>query len=389
MRITSLVFMLTVALGLGAAPSQGTAASGSIRDFIIAHYPEYLKVQITEEGIEEYWGRNGWADVDLDGSGSKDYRVVFYTDGGSGAVLVFWRQGDDYHVVWETGPNRNIGTGFGTGVSLIDIEGDERPELHLSTSTHRYEAHYLFRWNRENRELVSLLEGERPYWPYGAFGGSSVFFADFDNDGRLDVKVNEPFYAEDQPMYKGPSGTRQTLWRFDGQKFSVVGTRTVRDQDHPDAVEPPFSTIYTDVQVRPKEWRQSWLTGQGPGASVEGQEHRHVVFYLRGIENDLYRLDEVDRTSFRVVAPQGSLLRPVRPRSALLKAAEAEAAEGNQGVGGPRIEVTFLVADLLEMARAPQPVPGPAGKVCFDLQSNLTGRPGLVRAWACLPVSDQ
>lgn len=378
----------TLFLGLGLSPALAQD-SGSIRDFIIAHHPEYLEVH--PDDIERLWSRNGWADLDLDGTGSKEYRVLYYTNEAVGALLVFRLEGGTYQKIWESGPDpaRDLSGGAGAGVGLLDIDGDGRPELHLTTGTHRSEIHHLFRWDRENRRPVSLVAPRDSSLEFGAFGGSSVFFADFDNDGKLDATVSEAFYADDRPMSMGPSGTRETLWKFDGTTFHEVGTRTVRDQDHPEAEEPGFFARYTDIQVKPKAWRQSWLTGQGPGASVEGQEHRHVVFSLGGIENNLYRLDQVDRASFRVVAPQGSLLKPVRPRSALLKAAEADPASGNQGVGGPRLEVTFLVGDLLEMARTPKPVPDPAGRVCFDLQSNLAGQPGLVRAWACLPLSPE
>ncbi|MEW6486853.1 MAG: VCBS repeat-containing protein [Thermodesulfobacteriota bacterium] len=366
--------------------AQEAPGSDSIKDFIIAHHPEYVDVH--PEEIESRWNLNGWEDLDLDETGAKDYRIVFYTSGASGAVLVFRREVGNYRLIWETGPQRRLGTGVGTGISALDIDGDGRPEIHLSTSTHRAEAHYLFRWDREKNELVSLLAGEDPEWPYGAFGGSSVVFADFDNDGRLEAMVNEDLIVPDRPMSRGPGAGQTTLWRFDGTKFEAVETRRTFDIDDPSVVN-PYLARYTDIEVKPKAWRQSWLTGQGPGSSVEGQEHRHVVFYLGGVEDNQYRLDQVDRASFRVAAPQGTLLAPVRPQSALLKAAEADPASGNQGVGGPRIEVTFLVGDLLEMARAPQPVPDHLGRVCFDLQSNLTGQPGLVRAWACLPVSAQ
>lgn len=384
MRHLYLALTLTLSLGLSSVEAKGP---GSIKDFIIAHHPDY--VQVYPEDIERLWDRNGWADLDLDSTGSKDYRIVFYTSGASGAVLVFRREAGEYSLVWETGPHRRLGSGVGTGVSLIDMDGDGQPEILLSTRTHRFEAYYVFRWDRENRQLVSLVEGEEPqWWPYGAFEGSSVFFADFDNDGKLDVMVNEDLLVPDRPMYLGPGAGQTTLWHFNGTTFVKGETRRTFDIDDPSVVN-SFLAKYTDIQVKPKAWRQSWLTGQGPGASVEGQEHRHVVFSLGGIENNLYRLDQVDRASFRVVAPQGSLLKPVRPRSALLKAAEADPASGNQGVGGPHLEVTFLVEDLLEMARAPKPVPDPAGRVCFDLQSNLAGQPGLVRAWACLPLSPQ
>jgi len=383
-----LLLATTLFLGLALSPALAQD-SQSISDFIIAHHPEYLAVHPDDLG--RLWSRNGWADLDLDGTGSKEYRVLYYTNEAVGALLVFRLEGGNYQKIWESGPDpvRDLSGGVGASVGLLDIDGDGRPELHLTTGTHRSEIHHMFRWDQENRQPVNLVDPRDSSVEFGAFGGSSVFFADFDNDGKLDASVYDPFYAPDRAMYMGPSGTRETLWKFDGTTFQEVGTRTVRDQDNPEAVEPGFMTMYTDIQVNPKAWRQSWLTGQGPGASVEGQKHRHVVFYLGGIEDGQYRLDQVDRSSFRVVAPQGSLLRPVRPQSVLLKAAEAEAAEGNQGVGGPRIEVIFLVGDLLEMARAPRLLPDPVGRVCFDLQSNLEGQPGLVRAWACLPVSPE
>ena len=83
--------------------------------------------------------------ADLNGTGQADFLVAAYTNGSSAVVRVLRRQGTSATLVAE--PALPLMGGIIPEVSLVDLDGDSRPEIvvHYSAATGGYSA-WIFKW---------------------------------------------------------------------------------------------------------------------------------------------------------------------------------------------------------------------------------------------------
>jgi hypothetical protein len=145
--------------------------------------------------------------VDLLGSGVADYIVAAYSNGYTGVVKVFQRQGNVLVALHE----RSDMAGSRPLVRLVDFDGDRRPEVVVSFSANGGSSPaWIFRWEGAGLQKISPS--------YTDDFGSEVpalidpDFVDVDGDGAIEV-IN---HAEEIP--NGANG----ILKFTGDGFVSV-----------------------------------------------------------------------------------------------------------------------------------------------------------------------
>jgi len=124
--------------------------------------------------------------ADLDGTGTADYLVAAYSNGVAAVVRVI-KEGA---VVAE--PSLPSMSGAFLGITLIDLDGDGRPEVVVAAGSgtgSAWSSNWIFKWDGRNLNFIGPSEIDSQGNVSTVLGNAD--FVDLVGDGRLDL-VNPP-----------------------------------------------------------------------------------------------------------------------------------------------------------------------------------------------------
>jgi hypothetical protein len=227
-RSTLVIIAGTALALLSSAPAPSVRAASTDDQVVASFYPDSLLRDPVLKGQPPDIKSYQFVRADLDGSGSKDYLVVAYYNGVHDTVRVLKAPaGAAATVAGDLGLNY-IGGGPAQ-VSLIDLDGDGKPEIDLIIPGRRM-AHWLFKWSSGTLKFFGPAEVD-------AFGRqhtilSDLRVADIDGDGIPELLV--PKDDSGYITYKLVNGA------YAAATPAAFYYHMIRDKGDPDALDVPI-----------------------------------------------------------------------------------------------------------------------------------------------------
>jgi hypothetical protein len=114
-------------------------------------YPKSLTAEVQNPtDLQPSWR---FKRVDLDGTGSPTYIVALYANGARAVLRIISVTGNSATVV--AAPADPMLDPFHMGMQLIDLDGDGKPEILLSSGTMRKTENWIFAWRNHTLVLIS------------------------------------------------------------------------------------------------------------------------------------------------------------------------------------------------------------------------------------------
>ena len=183
MRLVPFLRLVLVTI-IGFVPTTSHAATDD--QIVASMYPSSLLADPILRGTPPTEQTFVFTRADLDGKGANDYIVAQYYNGIHGDLRVLHVQNGAASVAYDLSSMPYIARPHGE-IEALDLDGDGKPEIHLSFQESRGTADWLFKW--KNGQLV-------PLGPSRADGGGaihtslwSLVILDIDGDGIPELLV--------------------------------------------------------------------------------------------------------------------------------------------------------------------------------------------------------
>ncbi|MFC3417037.1 VCBS repeat-containing protein [Algoriphagus hitonicola] len=210
-------------------------------------------------------------------------REIRDPDGGN---KLYRNEGDYFTDVSEEAGIYGSSIGYGLGVTVADLNGDNWPDLYVSNDF--FERDYLY-LNNQDGTFREILPEAMPEISLGSMGAD---IADLDNDGLPDVFVTE-MLPEDLARVKTKTPFEE--WdkfqaNFDAGYHRQFTRNTLQKNlgKHPETGEPIFAEISRLTGMHATDWSWGALIFD---ADLDGWKD---VFVANGIVKDLTDFDFVD-----------------------------------------------------------------------------------------------
>ncbi|HEY2094008.1 MAG TPA: VCBS repeat-containing protein [Thermoanaerobaculia bacterium] len=244
MRIRTLtrVFLLSTLLII-----RGASGATSDDQIVASFYPDSL---LNDPGLKGAFPKeqlHTFLRADLDGTGSGDYIVAAYYNGGHDALRVLRMAPTGASVAADFNPGY-IG-GALASLSIADLDGDGKPEIIMSIPGGRYTQDWLFKWTVGAIKLFGPLESDGAGRPHTTLFGLNLL--DIDGDGIPELLTPDADRSRMavQELVNGKYVTRPPL---------VFYYRLTRGTGLPDALD-------TGVTVTPGNYTLTIVNGDSHG----------------------------------------------------------------------------------------------------------------------------
>ncbi|WP_297336779.1 VCBS repeat-containing protein [Algoriphagus sp.] len=203
-----------------------------------------------------------------------------------GGNKLYRNDGDHFTDVSEEAGIYGSSIGYGLGVTVADLDGDNWPDMYVSNDF--FERDYLY-LNNQDGTFREILPEAMPEISLGSMGAD---IADLDNDGLADVFVTE-MLPEDLARIK----TKTPFEEWDKYQANFKAgyhrqfTRNTLQKNlgkHPETGEPLFAEISRLTGMHATDWSWGALIFD---ADLDGWKD---VFVANGIVKDLTDFDFVD-----------------------------------------------------------------------------------------------
>jgi hypothetical protein len=203
-----------------------SAQSASDDALVKSLYPSSLTAEVEDPAdLQPSWR---FKRADLDGTGTPTYIVALYANGARAVLRIISVTGNSATVV--AAPADPMLDPFHMGMELIDLDGDGKPEILLSSGSMRHTGYWIFAWRNQALVMISpvstLKDGTHPSLI------PDVRLVDVDGDGHPEL-LTEDTITGLAATYKLTSGTYQ---RTSDTLFTNDFVRGTGDPDYRDVV---------------------------------------------------------------------------------------------------------------------------------------------------------
>ncbi|MEO7319854.1 MAG: CRTAC1 family protein, partial [Chthoniobacteraceae bacterium] len=239
----------------------------------------------------------GVAIGDVDGDGKPD---VFFASGPRGNKL--YRQTGALKfedITTQAGGGLDGGEAWGGGVAMADVNGDGRLDIYVCN----YDAPNQLFINLgpgKNGEPVTFAERAKEYGLDIVDASHSAYFADYDNDGHLDMYLLTNRYDDPAgfnpimpaelkdgvPVLKAGAEKYQAIWRLDENNWGTEPAGTPDRLMHNDG-----KGHFTDVS------KQAGISGRGDGLSATWFDYNNDGKLDLWVANDFLSEDRLYRNN--------------------------------------------------------------------------------------------
>jgi hypothetical protein len=216
---------------LALAPAPSVQAAATDEQIVASMYPDSLLHDPALKGQTPDDKTYTFVRADLDASGSPDYLVAAYYNGLHDTVRIIRAKATEPPALAGDLKLTYIG-GAPADVSVVDLDGDGKPEIHLSLPGGRRTRDWLFKWT--NGEIVPFGPTETDLFGRVHTVLGALRILDIDGDGRPELLVPTET-GETSTVYKlGANGS------YGIAPSAVYYYHLVRGKGDPDALEVPI-----------------------------------------------------------------------------------------------------------------------------------------------------
>ena len=207
---------------------QSRAAENTLFQFYPSRLAEDSAQAFSESGREPYRDI-AYLDADLNGTGSKNYVVVGFTNGFMGAISVVQKSPSGFAQV--AAPVFDLMAGGHPNLQLLDLDRDGKPEVILSLlAAHGNHVNWVLKWDGVTLTSIgplALYEGE----PVGS-GPCNAEFIDLEGDGVLEA-VSPPDYGGLSTLEEWRTSERTyDIYRLRSGKYSAAAHSAIYSGGH-------------------------------------------------------------------------------------------------------------------------------------------------------------
>ncbi|RMB58563.1 hypothetical protein EAX61_09690 [Dokdonia sinensis] len=235
-----------------------------------------------------FYNGAGTAVTDFDGDGLKD---IYFTSNARADELYLNQGNLEFKNVTSTSGISNV-EGWTTGVTIVDINNDTRPDLYISKVSGHLDlkGHNLLYINQgiQNGKLTFTEEANKYGLDFSGYGTQAVFF-DYDLDGDLDA------YLLNHSVHPNSNYGRGTKRK---KVDSLSGDKLLKNDNG----------TYTDISKDAGIYQS--IIGYGLGISVgDLNDDGHPDIYVGNdfFENDYLYINQQDGTFKEVNSSEGAL----------------------------------------------------------------------------------